>query len=71
MQCPKVRWQRCKLCQQRIRKEGLADEFQLQSWFIQRIARFLKAHGKRLIGWDEILEGGLAPDAIVMSWRVG
>ena len=50
---------------------GLADEFQLQSWFVRRIGAFLAAAGKHFIGWDEILEGGLAPNAIVMSWRVG
>ena len=65
-----MRWQRCAQCQARIRSEGLTDEFQLQSWFIRRISAFLKRHNRRLIGWDEILEGGLAPDAIVMSWRV-
>ena len=70
LQCPKVRWQQCPKCQARMREEGLADEYQLQSWFIRRISTFLKQRGKRIIGWDEILEGGLAPDAIVMSWRV-
>lgn len=49
--------------------EELADEAELQSYFIRRIASFLRAHGRRLIGWDEILEGGLAPDATVMAWR--
>jgi len=52
-----------------IEREGLADEAELQSWFIRRIEAFLVAHGRRLIGWDEILEGGLAPEATVMSWR--
>ncbi len=52
-----------------MRREGLTDEMQLQSWFIRRIERFLNENGRRLIGWDEILEGGLAPDATVMSWR--
>jgi hexosaminidase len=52
-----------------IRREGLAGEEELQSYFIRRIERFLIAHGRRLIGWDEILEGGLAPEATVMSWR--
>lgn len=66
---PKLRWQNCLKCQERIKTEGLASEEELQSYFIQRIERFLNAKGKRLIGWDEILEGGLAPNAAVMSWR--
>lgn len=66
---PKLRWQNCVKCQNRIKEEGLADEAELQSYFIRRIERFLNAKGKRLIGWDEILEGGLAPNAAVMSWR--
>ena len=52
-----------------FRREGLADEHELQSWFIQRMERWLAARGRRLIGWDEILEGGLAPGATVQSWR--
>ncbi|MCD4725699.1 MAG: family 20 glycosylhydrolase [Bacteroidales bacterium] len=68
-ECPKARWQHCSKCQARIRKEGLADEFELQSYFIKRIETFLNEHGRKLIGWDEILEGGLAPEATVMSWR--
>ena len=52
-----------------MREIGLADEDELQSYFIRRIEEFLSAHGRRLIGWDEILEGGLAPEATVMSWR--
>ncbi len=66
---PKLRWQNCVKCQARIKSEGLAGEEALQSYFIQRIEKFLNAKGKRLIGWDEILEGGLAPNAAVMSWR--
>ncbi len=66
---PKARWEKCRKCQARIRKEGLADEDELQSYFIKRIESFLNEHGRKLIGWDEILEGGLAPDATVMSWR--
>ena len=54
-----------------MREEGLADEYALQSWFISRINKFLTQHGKQIIGWDEILEGGISPGAIVMSWRVG
>ncbi len=68
-EAPKVRWEESAFAQDVIRREGLADEHELQSWFIQRIERFLNANGRRLIGWDEILEGGLAPDATVMSWR--
>jgi hexosaminidase len=65
----KTNWEQCPKCQKRIKDEGLADEKELQSYFIQRIERFLNEHGRRLIGWDEILEGGLAPNATVMSWR--
>lgn len=68
-ECPKVRWEKCPLCQKRIKNEGLKDEKELQSYFIRRIEKFLVSKGKRLIGWDEILEGGLAPEATVMSWR--
>ncbi len=66
---PKTRWQQCPKCQARMKAEGLKDETQLQSYFIQRIEKFLNSHGRRIIGWDEILEGGLAPNAAVMSWR--
>ena len=69
LQCPKVRWSECKLCQKRIYEENLPDEYCLQSWFIGRINTFLMKCGKRLIGWDEILEGGLNPGTLVMSWR--
>jgi hexosaminidase len=68
-EAPKTRWKSSALAQSIIQREQLADEHALQSWFVQRIERFLNAHGRRLIGWDEILEGGLAPDATVMSWR--
>jgi hexosaminidase len=68
-ECPKTRWKVCPRCQARIKAEGLAGEHELQSYFIRRIEKFLNAHGKRLVGWDEILEGGLAPNATVMSWR--
>ena len=71
MQCPKTRWRSCAACQQRIEEQDLEDEYELQSWFIRRINRFLASQGKQLIGWDEILEGGLAEGACVMSWRVG
>lgn len=68
-ECPKTRWKACPKCQARIKKEGLADEHELQSYFVHRIEKYLNAHGRRIIGWDEILEGGLAPNATVMSWR--
>jgi len=68
-ECPKKEWKRCPKCQQRMHEEGLKNEFELQSYFIQRIEKFLIANDKKLIGWDEILEGGLAPEATVMSWR--
>ncbi len=65
----KDRWSTCVYCQQRIKNEGLKDEFELQSYFIKRIERFLNSKGKQVIGWDEILQGGLAPNAAVMSWQ--
>ncbi|MCE1202521.1 MAG: beta-N-acetylhexosaminidase [Bacteroidia bacterium] len=65
----KTEWKTCELCQRRMAAENLTDVHALQSYFIQRIGRFLEAHGRRLMGWDEILEGGLAENAIVMSWR--
>jgi hexosaminidase len=66
---PKDRWRESELAQEVIRREGLADEEELQSWFIRRVEAFLNANGRNLMGWDEILEGGLAPNATVMSWR--
>ena len=66
---PKDRWEEFDKCQARIEEEGLEDEHELQSYFIKRIEEFLIAHDRKLIGWDEILEGGLAPEATVMSWR--
>jgi hexosaminidase len=68
-ECPKTRWKECPKCQARIQAEGLADEYELQSYFIRRIEKFLLSKGRNIIGWDEILEGGLAPQATVMSWR--
>jgi hexosaminidase len=65
----KANWKKCPKCQARIAREHLKDEEELQSYFIRRIEKFLNAKGKRLIGWDEILQGGLAPNATVMSWR--
>ena len=74
-ECPKVRWEKCPKCQARIKALGLeADErhsaeYFLQSYVTERVEAFLATRGKRIIGWDEILEGKLAPDATVMSWR--
>lgn len=68
-EAPKTRWKACKVCQQRIKDEGLKDEHELQSYFISRIEKYLNSKGRQIIGWDEILEGGLAPNATVMSWR--
>jgi len=68
-EAPKKRWEESELAQAVIEREGLADEHELQSYFIRRIEAFLVKNGRRLIGWDEILEGGLAPEATVMSWR--
>ena len=65
----KDQWKESEEVQQLIRELGLEDEHELQSWFVQRIEKFLNKNGKKLIGWDEILEGGLAPNATVMSWR--
>jgi hexosaminidase len=68
-EAPKARWKASAVAQGVIRREGLKDEHELQSWFIQRMERYLAARGRRLIGWDEILEGGLPEGATVMSWR--
>ncbi|MGO4293498.1 glycoside hydrolase family 20 protein [Chitinophaga sp. RAB17] len=65
----KKAWKSCPKCQQRIRNEKLKDENELQSYAIRRMEKFLIAHKRKLLGWDEILEGGLAPEATVMSWR--
>ncbi len=62
-------WKKCPKCQQRMKDEGLKNEGELQSYFIKRIEKILLSKGKTLVGWDEILEGGLAPSAVVMSWR--
>jgi hexosaminidase len=66
---PKDRWKKCPDCQVRIKKEGLKDEVELHGYFITRMDKYLTSKGRRLIGWDEILDGGLAPGATVMSWR--
>lgn len=68
-EAPKERWNECPKCQKRISDENLADEHELQSYLVQRIEKFLNSKGKEIIGWDEILEGGLAQNAAVMSWR--
>ena len=68
-EAPKSNWKRCPNCQARIKALGLKDEHELQSYFIQRMEKYLNDKGRTLIGWDEILEGGLAPNAWVMSWR--
>lgn len=68
-EAPKKNWKKCKDCQKRIKEEGLKDEHELQNYFITRIEKYLNNKGRQIIGWDEILEGGLAPNATVMSWR--
>lgn len=68
-EAPKARWEKCPKCQARIKAEGLKDEAELQSYFTRRIEKFINSKGRKLIGWDEILEGGLAENAAVMSWR--
>lgn len=65
----KARWKTCPKCRQRMQEEGLKDVDELQSYLIRRMEKFVLSRGRRIIGWDEILEGGLAPDATVMSWR--
>ncbi|MCL4158262.1 UNVERIFIED_CONTAM: hypothetical protein GTU68_024203 [Idotea baltica] len=65
----KTNWEKCPDCQRRMKTEGLNDVHELQSYFVKRMEKFINSKGKRLIGWDEILEGGLAPEATVMSWR--
>lgn len=65
----KTEWKKCPLCLARMRDEGLKDVQELQSYFIKRIEKYVVSKGKKIIGWDEILEGGLAPEATVMSWR--
>ncbi|MBQ6437673.1 MAG: family 20 glycosylhydrolase [Bacteroidales bacterium] len=67
-ECPKASWKQCPHCQALIRKLGLKDEFELQSWFITRMEKYINSKGHEIIGWDEILQGGLAPNAKVMSW---
>ncbi|RZL49891.1 MAG: beta-N-acetylhexosaminidase [Pedobacter sp.] len=68
-ECPKEYWKQSPFCQQFIKDNNLKDEHGLQSYFIQRIEKYINGKGRSIIGWDEILEGGLAPNATVMSWR--
>ncbi|HEY8689449.1 MAG TPA: family 20 glycosylhydrolase [Chitinophagaceae bacterium] len=68
-ECPKENWKRSAFCQQLIKEKNLKDEHGLQSYFIQRIEKYVNSKGRQIIGWDEILEGGLAPNATVMSWQ--
>jgi hexosaminidase len=68
-ECPKQLWRQCPKCQALIGREKLKDESGLQSYFVKRVGKILEGRGRRPIGWDEILEGGLAPGASVMSWR--
>jgi len=66
---PKYRWEHCDKCQKRISEEGLKNEAQLQTWFIERIASYLQSKGKQIIGWDEIIEGGIPENAVIQVWR--
>jgi hexosaminidase len=68
-ECPKDSWKTCPKCQRRIKELGLKNEEELQSWFVQRMEKYINSKGKSIIGWDEILEGGIAPNATIMSWR--
>lgn len=68
-EAPKDAWKKSEVCQKMIKEKGLKDEHGLQSYFIQRIEKYVNGKGRTIIGWDEILEGGLAPNAIVMSWQ--
>ena len=65
----KTNWEKCPHCQKRMKDNGLKDTHELQSYFVKRMEKYINSKGKKVIGWDEILEGGLAPDATVMSWR--
>lgn len=68
-EAPKTRWKECNNCQNLIKNQGLKNEYELQNYFITRIEKYLNNKGRQIIGWDEILEGGLAPNATIMSWR--
>jgi hexosaminidase len=68
-ECPKESWKTCAKCQKRMKDNGLKNEHELQSYFIQRMEKYINSKERTIIGWDEILEGGLAPNAVVMSWQ--
>ncbi|MDR1006715.1 MAG: beta-N-acetylhexosaminidase [Bacteroidales bacterium] len=68
-ECPKTRWKECPICQRTMKEQGLKDENELQSYFIRTIEKFLLSKGRRIIGWDEILDGGVTRTATIMSWR--
>lgn len=68
-ECPKERWKECPKCQARIANENLNDEKHLQSWFITEMEKYINAKGKTIIGWSEIMEGGIAPNAVLESWK--
>ena len=68
-EAPKDEWEDSSFCQELIKSKGLKDTHELQSYFISRMEAYLNSKGRQIIGWDEILEGGLAPNATVMSWR--
>ncbi len=68
-EAPKVRWENCTKCQKRIKDEHLKNEAELQTWMIEEVAKHLKSKGKDIIGWDEILEGGIPSGAVIQSWR--
>lgn len=74
-ECPKTKWEKCPKCQQRIKelkltgKNGHTKEQELQSYYMSRVEAFLNEKGRNIIGWDEIIEGGIAPNATIMSWR--
>ena len=68
-ECPKESWEKCPACQKRIQDEHLKNEHELQSYFVLRMEKWLNEHGRHLIGWDEILEGGISQSATIMSWR--
>lgn len=67
-ECPKERWKECPACQKRIREEGLKNENELQSYFMHRVEKWLHQHGRELIGWDEIMQGGISKSAVIMAW---
>ncbi len=68
-EAPKDRWKECPKCQAKIKQENLKDEHELQSYFVKRIGKYLESKGRRMLGWDEIMEGGIADNAMIMSWR--